>query len=569
MNEPRHDGQYAYRSYHSLQNYLRMTFRMHQGIFRTLFAIQITLIAILFLFALSSPLGPWDFSLETYFHVLPFTLLIYLLHPLIVLRFRRRSLLHFGEQTRRGPTMALEEELARQLPEGGVIPLTDRISINEVLALQHVLITGSSGTGKTVLLSRAIQSTKARGIKGICHGGKDGEMVARFYEPAKDYIFNPLDQRSIAINIFDFLAEQSDFDSVAATFVPSDATREKFFTSSAKNLLSEILRFAYQRGDRNNAALWHYLNRPRQELHRMLSSIDSPSAVYIEAESPQSQSCLSTLKLHTKVLQYLRYQKSQQHFSLRDWITDEERGGMIFLSSRVKQREALSPLMSFFIDRLATEVLSLRDHPNQIRIIFWVDEWGVLPPMPAIKMLLQQGRSKGSVFVAGIQEKAQLDHIYGPETATSLINQFSTYVGFRMNDSNSAEFFSRLIGERETEQTQASFSSGTRDRRETESYHHQLRSDRLVLAAQLQKLPNLHCFLKVHGYPIIRSELTYRPYPDMAPAFVVNTDFHLASATQTNPSPTAAPGLNIPPYKDENSAEINKRPRFTIDDFDF
>jgi type IV secretory pathway TraG/TraD family ATPase VirD4 len=567
MNELKNNNTYAYRSYHRLLNYLRMSLRMIFGVMRTLLAMQLGIISVLFVVTLASPVSPWHISISTYRTILPFTFLIYLFHPIIIWRFRRRSQREFQEQTRRGPTLCSEDELVKLLPSGR-IPLTKKILLNDQLALQHILITGCSGTGKTVMLSTGVQATKSLGLKGIVHDGKDGELTAKFYNSKTDLIFNPLDQRSIAINIFDFIREDGDFDNIAAAIVPVEAVKERFFINSARQLLDGIFRFVYFKGDRTNAEVWSVLNRSRSDLYRLLLSINSPSATYIEGDTPQSQSCLSTLKIHTGLFRYLLNPHNQPSFSLADWISDEDRQGMIFLTTRVKQREALSPLMSLFINSLASEVLSLRDHPDSIRLILWIDEWGVLPVMPSVKMLLQQGRSKGAVFVGGIQEKSQLDAAYGQEISSSLLNQFSTYIIFRMNNTVEAEFFSKLTGEAETEQTQTSFSSGTREQRESESYHQQRRSDRLILAGQLQGLPNLNCVIKVHGYPITQSKLEFRHYPDIAPAFIPNPAFRLnAHPGDKGKATNNKVGQRAPLQRSD--AKTPGRQRFAIDDFDF
>ncbi|MDL1979402.1 MAG: DUF853 family protein, partial [Deltaproteobacteria bacterium] len=61
---------------------------------------------------------------------------------------------------------------------------------------RHTLIVGSPGTGKTQCLSGIIERLKQRDERAIIYDFK-GDLVSKFYEPDRDYIFNPLDQRSV------------------------------------------------------------------------------------------------------------------------------------------------------------------------------------------------------------------------------------------------------------------------------------------------------------------------------------------------------------------------------------
>ena len=564
MNEPDHDNTYAYRSYNRLQNYLRMTIRMNMDILYRLFLTQIATVSILFLAALTSFAAPWELSFATFDRIWPFTLLIYLLHPVLIVMFRRRSRREFRERTRRGTTLAGETELARQLPAPGRFPLSRRLMLPESYETQHVFCAGASGTGKTVFLSRAIATARPIGVKAIIHGGKDGELAARFFNPRTDLIFNPFDERSLAWNIFDCIRDDSDFDAVAASIVPKHATREQFFTNAARDLLSGILRYCAEAGERSNAAVWQCLQRPASELYKLLVSIGSEAAAYIESATPQTQSCISTLMQHARIFRYLTGGDSRPQFSLHDWVADEEKQGFIFLTTRTKQRESLKGLMALFINSLSNEILSLRDDPGR-RIMLFIDEFGGLQPMPAVKELLTLGRSKGCSFWIGIQEKAQLDESYGENISSTIINQCSTYAIFRMNDNRSAEYFSLLFGERESQSMESSYSSAARDRRETETYRNATRTSRLVLPAEIQHLPDLHYYLKIHNHPVTRAQSVYRDYPQVAPAFVANPAFRLAK------KPPAG-GNKAVPDKAEKKAEQTppeKGGRFMIDDFDF
>ena len=60
---------------------------------------------------------------------------------------------------------------------------------------QHTIITGASGSGKTQVMLDLLTQIRARGDKAIIYD-KMGTYVRKFYDPNKDFILNPFDNRS-------------------------------------------------------------------------------------------------------------------------------------------------------------------------------------------------------------------------------------------------------------------------------------------------------------------------------------------------------------------------------------
>lgn len=375
----------------------------------------------------------------------------YLFYPVLLWFFAVRTADQFKEQTKRGARLVGEADFARLLPKPVSIPISDSIKIPRDYETRHFFIGGASGTGKTNLISMVIQHLKQRDEKVIVYDAKDGEFVAKFFNPRTDLIFNPFDTRSLHWNVFDMISNDSDFDSLAASVVPRTFIKDMFFVNAARSVLAGILRYCYRNEMRTNDDVWKILCMSIPELHRVLLSIASEAAVFIENhESGQTQSVISSLMQYARIFRYMVNPRSKPSFSVRDWLMDGNSKGTIFLTSNTKQRESLRGILSLFINSLANEILSLRDDPER-RVFLIVDEFGTLHTMDSIKDLLALGRSKGCSFWIGIQEKSQLDEIYSRNIANTIINQCNNYVVFRMNDSDSAEYFSKLFGEKEIE----------------------------------------------------------------------------------------------------------------------
>ncbi len=513
----------THKSFELTFNMVRKNIKMHLAILKGLCIAQVAIIILLF----------------RHGSIFKLSFAVYLLWPAIIFFFHKLSKRQFTERTRRGSVMIAEEELAEKLPPGS-LPLSETIILPYKSETTHVFIGGATGTGKSQAICGTITQLRARKAKCLFHGGKQGEIVARFYNPDTDFIFNPFDERSLYFDVFDVIDSEPDFDTVAASVIPGGRGQEKFFCQAARDVLSGILRYCFVHKIANNDALWKSLTQSIPTLHKMLKEVGSNAAATIENhDSVQTQGVISTLMQNAKIFRYMVKGENKQSLSLREWLRDDSKGGFIFLNSVAKQRETLRGIFTLFINAFAEEILSLRDNPDR-RIFIMLDEFGSLHPLNAITDILTLGRSKGCSIWIGIQDKARIDTIYGKDMSNSIINQCNNYIIFRMNDSDSAEYFSRLFGEKEAEVMESTFSSGTRDYRDTESYRNQRITDKLLLPSQIQSLPNLSCYIKLSSYPLTESRVPYKHYPDRAKPFVADKRFVMRTNTIVNEQPEAS-----------------------------
>lgn len=109
-------------------------------------------------------------------------------------------------------------------------------------------------------------------------------------------------------------------------------------------------------------------------------------------------------------------------------------------------------LISLIVQQLYREMLSIADEmggklPN--RIMFFLDEFGTLPPIQSAEMMFSASRSRRISFVPIIQSLAQLEMNYGKEGADIIIDncQITVYGGFTPN-SEAADVLSKTLGDR-------------------------------------------------------------------------------------------------------------------------
>ena len=79
--------------------------------------------------------------------------------------------------------------------------------------------------------------------------------------------------------------------------------------------------------------------------------------------------------------------------------------------------------MTFAIDTLVREILSMADDPNR-RVFFIIDELGSLYRLESILDLLTVGRSKGACLICANQDLGRIEDTYGKSNTATFYNNF-------------------------------------------------------------------------------------------------------------------------------------------------
>lgn len=149
-----------------------------------------------------------------------------------------------------------------------------------------------------------------------------------------------------------------------------------------------------------------------------------------------------------------------------------------------------------------------------------LDELAALGKLNGLEAGLTLGRKHGLAVIAGLQSTAQLDRLYGKESATVLRACFRNLVvlAIAKSDPATADELSRALGEREVLRQELSRSNGASGLGESQSLRHA--QERLVMASEIAGLPNLASYLPLAGdEPVRRLRLTPQARDDVTDAF--------------------------------------------------
>jgi len=379
----------------------------------------------------------------------------------------------------------------------------------------HTLVAGATGTGKTVLADEVLTKLVARGDRFVV-ADANGHYLSHHYRQ-DDEVMNPFDVRGRGWSVFNELRSDFDPDRIARSLVPDGHGPDAAWHHYAQVLLSETLRILKLRGEADTGSLLHWCTvAPSSELKQLLAG--TPAQGLFDADA--ARALASTRFIVTSHLNPHKHLPAGD-FSLRTWLQNGE--GNLFLTWRSDMLVSLKPLISCWTDILLSAVLSLPPNPER-RIWLVLDELAALGKLSSLELALTTGRKHGLCVLAGVQSVAQLDRLYGRDSATVLRSCFRNLIvlGIAKTDPDTSEAMSKSLGEREVDREQQSNSQGTQGVTKSISVHRV--RERLVLPSELNQLPDLNGYLVLAGdHPTSRIALTPRERPIVANAIEETT----------------------------------------------
>lgn len=376
----------------------------------------------------------------------------------------------------------------------------------------HLLINGSTGTGKTVLLSELSFSLLKRGDRMI-FVDPNGDMLTRFGRE-RDAILNPYDGRTQGWSSFNEVRHDYDYQRLALSMIPRGKTEEaEEWAGYGRLLLQETMRklALLDKASIHEVFKWTTL-KPTDELRAFL---EGTTAEALFAGSSEASRALTSAR-------FLLSDKLAPHtimpagdFSIRRFLEDK-RGGNLFITWREDMAPALRPLNSTWVDVICSSILSMPENESR-RIWLCMDELASLDKLPSLESALTKGRKHGLACIAGLQTISQLDDIYGRDSSQTLRSCFRNLVvlGGSKPDAKTSEEMSLSLGEHEVERERITNTSNG----ESVSIEHC--RERVVSPSEITSLPPLSAYVAFAGdYPITKTKLKVRQFKQHAPRFV-------------------------------------------------
>jgi type IV conjugative transfer system coupling protein TraD len=387
------------------------------------------------------------------------------------------------------------------------------------LEQSHTMLIGTTGAGKTTELRSLVTQMRQRQDNAVIFD-LTGAYVEAFYDPARDTILNPMDQRCPAWSIFNDCSTYSHFTSAAAALIPSDGgSSEPFWALAARTLFIEMCVRLQERGQTSNLALSENLmTADLKRVHRFLANTIADPLTAPEA-ARMAESIRAVFNTNAQVLRFLPDEGEQ--FSIRRWITEDRApGSILFVTSDYDDLEMNRPLLTLWMNLAITSLMTL-PRTRSLRTWFMFDEVGALHRLPAIEKGLQTARNFGGAMILGLHSFQKLVEVYGEEGARNLASLARTKLILATSELKTAEECSQYIGNREVRQMDEAYSYGYNNNRDASTLTPRKQVEPLVIADDITNLPSMHGFVKFpDGFPAARILLEWKDYPEIARGFI-------------------------------------------------
>ncbi len=352
----------------------------------------------------------------------------------------------------------------------------------------HLLLAGSTGTGKTTAVAELLDCIAERGDRAVIVD-PNGAYASMFHE-AGDIILNPYDKRSPGWSPFAEVRKPYDFDKVSKSIVPDGHGPDAAWHFYAQTLVAEVLRALMREGKTSTAELVQALTVwPAENLAKLVAGT-SAAGLFDKDAARALASTRFVVASHLKPYDALQ----PGAFSVRNWVeADDDRSRHLFITWREDMTSSLAPLIACWVDVACTATLSLAPDPTR-RLWLLLDELPSIGKVGSLEACLTKGRKHGLCAVAGVQSTAQLERLYGRESATVLRSCFRNFCAFGLAkaDPDTCEVFSKALGEREVDRAVQSRSRGASGASQSVSI--QRVRERVVMPSELAELPDLTAY---------------------------------------------------------------------------
>lgn len=364
----------------------------------------------------------------------------------------------------------------------------------------HTVIAASTGAGKTTALHGLIETIRARGDRAIVLDNNNEFM--RTFRRSGDIVMSPFSSETLGWRLSNEAYDLYDWDRLASSFVPEGTGNSAEWHEMAKSFFGAVgagLSEVYD-GKFTNT-----------ELQRLLISAEArelaPLVAGTTAEVLAATDDFNSRRLQSVRMSFIANLKAWRFvkdgdFSFGEWVKKDTSEWM-FLPYSDRNIVQARDLLAAWCDIMVTAALDRPDGYTPARTTWIIiDELNSLGEIPSLLIGATRLRKAGIAIVVAVQDFAQLRETYGDNRAQTLLNNFSNKVVLRTTDGDASEQFSRYFGEREMHEDQTSFATGGGG---SYSFSTNIIMERLVLASEIQNLPDLEGYLKFAGdWPVLK-----------------------------------------------------------------
>jgi len=384
-----------------------------------------------------------------------------------------------GPQVLTGKEAVLEARRRSMTPEEqaedpGCLALHPDLVLPKKHWARHMLVYGSVGSGKTQILLPLLKQIIDRDDKLFLFDVK-GDFTAKFRRPI---IVSPFDRRSYVWDVGRDVRTPTQAAAFAASLIPDEQGNGKFWSQAAQQVLTGAIRALQNTRGEN----WGWVELARmtsQTAEDMLPMLEEhylkASALISNPESQSTASVLATVAGYTRVIDDLatawgekegrraawlekhaqgtlttkEASKLPRFFSITDWTKDSYEGRKQVIVQAGSDPGLTKAYIAAMVNAAVPEIISpaLPDNEKGRFIGFVFDELTSIGKI-ALGPLIDKGRSKGVVVIAGLQDLGQMRLVYGPEETQAMSSMVGTHLVCQIQMGETRDKLSQQLGKR-------------------------------------------------------------------------------------------------------------------------
>ncbi|EOC1314852.1 type IV conjugative transfer system coupling protein TraD [Cronobacter turicensis] len=378
--------------------------------------------------------------------------------------------------------------------------------------VMNFLIHGTIGVGKSTLIRWLLDHIRKRGDRAIIYDS-GCTFTETHYNPQTDFILNAHDERCANWQMWGECIDTVDYENLAASLIPVEGDSDPFWVSSSRTIFSDLaIRMSADPERSIEKFLMTLLSLSMKSLREYLAN--TPSANLVEEKIEKTAiSIRSVVTNYAKALRYLQGldDGTKPPFTIREWMTSGRYdNSWLFISTQARHRKSVRPLISMWLS-MTTLLLQSMGENSERRVWFIIDEKTSLQRIPEFAETLAEARKFGGCFVIGIQNMAQLIHVYGREMARSIFDLLNTRMYGRSPSAEMAKVVEEDLGNQRRKEAREQNSYGLDQVRDGISIGKDKVNQPVVDYEQIMRLPNLNFYVRLPGeYPVVRLGLKYR-----------------------------------------------------------
>jgi type IV conjugative transfer system coupling protein TraD len=403
--------------------------------------------------------------------------------------------------------------------------------------VQHLLVHGTVGKGKSQFIMKIMDRLRARGDRVIVYD-KGCTFMESYFHDKTDKLLNPFDARCANWDLWREAPTDAMLENMAESLIPAQGENDPFWVNAARTVFaSTAARMRHDSGRSLDKLLSLLVTGAFEELEPYLKGTAAATLVSnkIEKTAISIRAVITTYLKSMQSLQGLN-QTSSEAFSIRDYILNPKEKGWLFISSNGEQHKALKPLISMWIAMASMTLLSLPEDANR-RIWFICDELPSLHKLPMLGETIAEVRKFGGCFLLGMQSFAQLEKVYGRSSAAEIFDLLNTRAFFASPSSQMAQLVSKELGDEEIDDSRENYSYGANSIRDGISLGKNRVTRPIVTYPEIMSLDSLACYLRLPGhFPITQLKLKYQKRKVLSQGFVVRELPNLLPQTSSSTS---------------------------------